>query len=161
MKKNLLLLTSFLLLAGTFSSCKKECPVDEPSKTELLTAHEWQGVDGMEYRNGTLVNTRDMSGFIFLFAVNKDLFVYENGTLDEYYHWEYIKGSPDIIHLEEVNTAPSPITHHFFFLNDTQTRVPQTYDFKVEKLNETKLTFYMEITDGSGNTTKFVYHFKK
>ncbi len=160
MKKTLLLLTGFLLIAGTFSSCKKDCPVDEPTKTELLTSHEWHAIDAITYTNGTQTNTQDVSEYDWLFAVNKDLFIYKNGSITEYYKWQYITGSPDIIKLTAVSGGP--IVNILNNAGNIQTRVAQTYELKVKDLNDTKLTFYMENTDSStGDTTKIVFHLKK
>ncbi len=158
MKKTLLLLTGFMLIAGTFSSCKKDCPVDEPTKTELLTAHQWQAIDVVTYTNGTQTDSQDMSAYTWLFAVNKDLFIYQNGVVSEYYKWQYITGSPDIIKLTA--TSGSPTINILNSAGNIQTRVAQTYELKVQDLNDTKLTFYMEGTD-NGNTTKMVFHLKK
>ena len=157
MKKTLLLLTGFLLIAGTFSSCKKECPVDEPTKTELLTAHEWHAIDIITYKNGTQTNSQDVSEYVWLFAVNKDAFLYKNGSITEYYKWQYITGSPDIIKLTEVGPPVVNILNDF---GNLQTRASQTYEFKVKDLNDTKLTFYIEGTN-NGDTIKVVFHFKK
>ena len=71
--KKLLLLLSILLIANTFTSCKKEKEEPQPTKTELLTAHEWIGVNAIEYTNGTETDSAPLE-MKFLFAVNNDFF---------------------------------------------------------------------------------------
>ncbi len=156
MKKTLLFL-SFLVVMGIFTACDKDDDPVEPSPTELLVAHEWQGIEAVAYEDGTAVDTLDLSIFTFLFAVNHDLFVYREGILDEQDEWEYISGSPDIIRLTPI--APPKVEQPLFYI-PTNYKVSETLDLKVETLTTDKLTFYIEeIVDGVNE--KYIYYFKK
>ena len=155
--KKLLLLLSILLVANTFTSCKKEKEEKPaPTKTELLTAHEWIGIDRIKYENDVEVNSDDMSDYTMLFAINNDLFIYNNGTPSEFYSWEYIKGNPDIIRLSDmVTTSHNPM----LYLSQANKNTYDTYDWEVDELTENKLTFTMIFP--SNPTEKYVFHFKK
>ena len=160
--------TKFLWLAillvtsiATTTSCKKECPAPpEPTKEQLLTAHEWLGVDRTLYINDVQDTVVDMSQWKLLFAVNKDYFVYENDQLNEYGSWQLISGSPDILQLtkESNPVIPKPLLNI-----DSKKQVLNTneVDFKIEKLDENNLYIYLEDTDSGGNHQKLLIKFKK
>jgi hypothetical protein len=74
----LIVLTSGLLVT---QSCKKqECPVDEPTKKEILLKEGWKGVKVEEYNNGNLVNTQSYSGVEWFFLSNGKMIIYYSGN---------------------------------------------------------------------------------
>ncbi len=161
--KKLLLLFSILLIANTFTSCKKEKEEEpKPSKAELLTAHEWLGIDLVTYTDGTQTDFDDMSEFSLLFGTNNDFFNYDNGELSSYGKWQLIDGSPDILRLYNTHsvtvTLPDPMLYDYFqsdkSVNNTHT------DWNIEELTKDKLTLYIE-GDVNGEHIKLVFHFKK
>ena len=162
--KKLLLLLSILLVANTFTSCKKEKEEEpEPTKTELLTAHEWKGVDAVGYVNGVQDgNPIDISDFTMLFGVNHHLFFYNDGDLsDDYAIWTLIEGDPDTIQLSEPNNNPQALYHlNLSQSNKSINDVDYTL-LKIEKLTEDKFTFYVEGTNNAGDPVKIVYHMTK
>jgi len=153
MKKGLLILIG-LLFVTSFTSCKKEEKV-EPTKQELLQEHVWKGIDFVEYdASGTEVRRESMAQNEFLFAVNNDYFIYDNGDISGYGDWAYTTGSPDIIKLTPNSSRPAP---SILKVGDINFRSPlQTMDLKVDKLTENDFVFYIE--DGSN---KIVYTLKK
>ena len=166
MKRSKLLLIGFVLLSTLFTttSCKKECPKPpEPTKTELLTAHEWLGVKAVEYTNGTQTNQLSLSNFKFLFAVNNDYFVYDNNSISEYGNWEIISGSPDVLRLTPNSSSPR-FENSLFNYNDNGLRssLSNSYrDFKIDKIDENSFIFYYEEVNSSGDNIKIEYEFKK
>ena len=163
--------TKFLWLAillvtsiATTTSCKKECPAPpEPTKEQLLTAHEWLGVDRTLYINDVQDTVVDISEWKLLFAVNKDYFVYDNDDLDEYGSWQLISGNPDVLKLTEESSTVIPK-----LISDTEDSKKEVLDantnstdFKIEKLDEDNLYFYLEDTDSGGNHLKLLIKFKK
>ncbi len=154
--KKLLLLLSILLVANTFTSCKKEKEEEPaPTKTELLTAHEWIGIDRIHYTNDVQDNSTDLSDYKMLFAINNDLFIYNNGEPSEFYTWEYINGNPDIIRLTDMATS----SHNPMFYLSQANKTTDHYDWQVDELTENKFTFTM--FDPNDATKKYVFHFKK
>ena len=160
--KKILLIFSILLIANTFTSCKKE--KDEkpkPSKEELLTAHEWYGIDLVGYVNEEQVgDPESMLGFSMLFGVNNYVFFYENGELSDYAKWTYVEGSPDTINISEPPSMPA--THPFIIpqanrsVNDLIANI-----WYLDKLTEDKFTFHWEGTNDDGDPIKVVFHLKK
>ncbi len=153
----ILLVTS---IANT-TSCKKECPVDEPTKEQLLTAHEWLGVDRTLYINDVQDTVVDMSEWKLLFAVNKDYFVYDNDYLDEYGSWQLISGNPDVLRLTEESSTVIPKLILDTKYSKKHTKNTNNTDFKIEKLDENNLYIYLEDTDSGGNHQKLLIKFKK
>ena len=154
--KKLLLLLSILLVANTFTSCKKEKEEEpEPTKTELLTAHEWIGIDRIQFTNDVQGDTTDMSDYTLLFAINNDLFIYHDGVPNEFYSWEYIKGNPDIVRLTDMT---SNSLNPMFYLSQAN-KATDHIDWQVDELTENKFTFTM--FNPNNPTHKYVFHFKK
>jgi hypothetical protein len=154
MKKGLLILIG-LLFVTSFTSCKKEEKVAEPTKEELLQKHIWKGVEAVAYdASGNETGRQAIPQFEMLFAVNNDYFLYDSGDLDGYGDWIYVKGDPDIIKLTPSSSRPAP---SILKVGDINFRSPlQTMDLKVDKLTENDFVFYIE--DGSN---KIVYTLKK
>ena len=139
--KKLLLLLSILLIANTFTSCKKEKEADnETSQLELLTAHKWNGDDYLTYIDGTLTNTDDLTDS-YLFKENFDFFRYvANGSVADQGTWQLIDGSPETLKLT---------------LDDGSVQ-----EYKIIKLTENELSFKLETTSNNG-TIKIVFNYKK
>ena len=158
MKK--LLLFSILLIATSLSSCKKEKEEDpQPTKTELLTAHEWHGVDIILYEDGTQVDSDNFDVSV-LFGVNKNYFFYdENGNLDGYGKWAIIDGDPAIIRLSEEQEVSTKNQSIFRFSHSGKLR-PSYTDFSIGELKESKLSLYIEFIR-NGKNMKVVFNYRK
>ena len=161
--KKLLLIFSILLIANTFTSCKKEKDDDEkqePNKTELLTSHEWHGVDAIEYTNGTQTNSQPFNRS-FLFAVNNDYFLYnENDQLVENGNWILIDGDP--AKLKVIQHSNSTLTHSDIFpFQQTTKSVNNILVFNIEKLTKDKLSLSLEGVNNNGDALKVVINLKK
>ena len=155
MKKGLLILIG-LLFVTSFTSCKKEEKVVEPTKEELLQEHTWIGNEVVQYdASGAEVGRRAIPQYEFLFAVNKDYFIYDSGELQGSGDWAYTTGTPDVITLTPHSTSrPAAILKA---LKDIQYRASSApMDFDVEKLTSDEFVF--SATSASG---KVVYYLKK
>jgi len=164
MKNTKFLWLTILLITSiaTTISCKKECPAPpEPTKEQLLTAHEWLGVDRTLYINDVQDTVVDMSEWKLLFAVNKDYFVYDNDYLDEYGSWQLISGNPDVLRLTEESSTVIPKLISDTKYSKKHTKNTNNTDFKIEKLDENNLYIYLEETDSGGNHQKLLIKFKK
>lgn len=56
MKKIAISIITFLLVSISFTSCKDDCSIDKPTKTELLTQGVWNIANGTEEINGVVVD---------------------------------------------------------------------------------------------------------
>lgn len=111
------------LMAGIFSSCKKEaceCPEDEPTAMELLTDGAWTYVKDETYQNGTLVSQNTFHCDEIEFTKSGNYYIYYHGRLDRYGTYTLTAGDP-----------PHLITHSNG--ND--------YDHVIEVLEKNKLQY--------------------
>jgi hypothetical protein len=138
MKKILFVLLVSILGSG-LNSCKKECPVVEPTLEEILTREGWK-YDKIEvYVNGVLTNTNDLSGWERVYAPSGDYYTYNvQGQTTDYGTYVF---NPD--------TDPMTISLQAFSAN-----TPTNYI--VEKLEEKEFVFYREEQIGS-DLYKYVY----
>jgi hypothetical protein len=154
MKKGLLLLIG-LLIVTSFSSCKKDEEVKEPTKEELLKAHVWKGIDVVVYdANGTETGRQAIPQIEFLFAVNNDYFIYDSGDISGYGDWSYAKGSPDKLTLTPNSSSRPSMLPMIKNIQYRGVLAPTVCD--VEKLTKDKFSF--SIVD---NGSKYEYNFKK
>ena len=158
MKK--LLLFSILLIATSLSSCKKEKEEDpQPTKTELLTAHEWYGVDIVVFKDGTQTDSDKLDSSI-LFGINKDYFSYDkNGELEGYGKWVIIDGDPVIIRISDYQNVSAKNQSILGFSPADKFR-PSYTDFYIGDLSDNKLSFYLEGVE-NGVKIKIVLNFRK
>ena len=162
--KKLLLLLSIALIMNNLISCKKK-KIEEPelTKSELLTAHQWYGVDLEIYVNGAKVNTRNFDLSV-LFAVNRDYIYYNNnGDIINIGEWELIEGNPTILRLLNDDISTKPSANPLLYQLNKMGRGNE--DFSIEKLTENKLTIYQEsirqVRSLQNDTIKIVYNYKK
>ncbi len=158
MKKGLLFLIG-LLIVTSFSSCKKDEEVKEPTKEELLKAHVWKGIDVVVYdANGTETGRQAIPQIEFLLAVNKDYFFYDSGDVTDYGDWAYTKGDPDKLTLTPHSSNRPTLSAITTIINkDIAYRAAGTpVVLDVEKLTKDKFSF--SIVD---NGSKYEYNFKK
>jgi len=88
MKKLIFLLITSLVITTSLTSCKKDCPVDEPTRTELLTTQEWIGSEFILYVNGEETERNTNIDFKMIFLTNFDLIMYQEGEMDTS-HWQF------------------------------------------------------------------------
>ncbi len=123
-----------IILALILTSCSKDCPIDQPTRTELLTSNEWIGVSLKEYVNNVEDYSEDLSNKKFVFLINGDYLIYENDLPSNVEQWELVNNQ------QEIN-----------LVNDV---------FKIEALSETSLVFYQEEVQGT-DTIKLEVSFKR
>ena len=123
-----------IILALILTSCSKDCPIDQPTRTELLTSNEWIGVSLKEYVNNVEDDSEDLSNKKFVFLINGDYLIYENDLPSNVEQWELVNNQ------QEIN-----------LVNDV---------FKIEALSETSLVFYQEEVQGT-DTIKLEVSFKR
>jgi len=140
MKKVIVLFVVGLLTTSSLTSCKKDCPVDEPTRTELLTAQEWVGINVVIYENDTEVINESISEAKFAFLTNFDILIYDNDEPSEIYKWGF------------ENSEQS-----FKLLNYEDNSIFELYD--IDELTETSLVFSFTETDGT-DTAKMVYNLR-
>jgi hypothetical protein len=84
------ILTVAVLSAGmlTVQSCKKqECPVDEPTKMEILLDGAWNGIKLEHYQNGNLSNSSQLQDYQWYFLDNHRMIIYMNGNISREYDY--------------------------------------------------------------------------
>jgi len=157
MKKGLLILIG-LFMVMPFTSCKKDEEKKEPTKEELLMEHVWKGIDVVVYENGTEIGRQAIPNIEFLFAVNKDYFIYDSGDVTSYGDWSYTKGSPDKLTLTPNSSSRPTLSAITTIINkDIAYRAAGTpIVTDVEKLTKDKFTF-----SAVENGKKYEYNFKK
>jgi len=139
MKKVILLFVVGLLTTSSLTSCKEDCPVDEPTRTELLTAEEWVGINAVIYENDVEVDNESISDMNWAFLTNFDILIYDN-DVPEIYKWGF------------ENSEQS-----FKLLNYEDNSIFELYD--IDELTETSLVFSFTETDGT-DTAKMVYNLR-
>jgi len=123
-----------IILALILTSCSKDCPIDQPTRTELLTSNEWIGVSLKEYVNNVEDDSEDLSNKKFVFLINGDYLIYENDLPSNVEQWELVNNQ------QEINLVNGV--------------------FKIEALSETSLVFYQEEVQGT-DTIKVEVSFKR
>ena len=123
-----------IILALILTSCSKDCPIDQPTRTELLTSNEWIGVSLKEYVNNVEDYSEDLSNKKFVFLINGDYLIYENDLPSNVEQWELVNNQ------QEINLVNGV--------------------FKIEALSETSLVFYQEEVQGT-DTIKVEVSFKR
>lgn len=102
MKKTTIFLASILFIATFLTSCKDdECPIDEPTKTELLTKAEWIGDEVVAYRNDIEEGRYSFSHFSMVFLPNFDVVFYNEGDVDDLSEWKFLNNEQSIGLFEE------------------------------------------------------------
>jgi len=123
-----------IILALILTSCSKDCPIDQPTRTELLTSNEWIGVSLKEYVNNVEDYSEDLSNKKFVFLINGDYLIYENDLPSNVEQWELVNNQ------QEINLVNGV--------------------FKIEALSETSLGFYQGEVQGT-DTIKLEVSFKR
>lgn len=123
-----------IILALILTSCSKDCPIDQPTRTELLTSNEWIGVSLKGYVNNVEDYSEDLSNKKFVFLINGDYLIYENDLPSNVEQWELVNNQ------QEINLVNGV--------------------FKIEALSETSLVFYQEEVQGT-DTIKVEVSFKR
>lgn len=85
-----------IILALILTSCSKDCPIDQPTRTELLTSNEWIGVSLKGYVNNVEDYSEDLSNKKFVFLINGDYLIYENDLPSNVEQWELVNNQQEI-----------------------------------------------------------------
>jgi hypothetical protein len=127
-----------IILALILTSCSKDCPIDQPTRTELLTSNEWIGVSYKEYVNNVKDSSDDMSNYNRFFLANGDCLTYKNDTPDNIVQWKFVNNQQaiDLIEGDDITT------------------------FQIETLNEISLVLYYEMAQGT-DTIKIEISYKR
>ena len=97
MKKTIIFLASILFIATLFTSCKDdECPIDEPTKTELLLKAEWIGDEIVVYENDIETHRSSISNLSMVFLPNFEVLFYEEEEMDELSEWQFMNNEQSI-----------------------------------------------------------------
>ena len=102
MKKLLALFVLTVMISGNLTSCKKQsCPVDEPTKRELLTQAIWNFVKLERYDNdGNLLSTMQFNGDKLELTPAGNYYFYDDANrLSDVGIFTFIEGDPDQLHI--------------------------------------------------------------
>jgi len=127
-----------IILTLILASCSKDCPIDKPTRTDLLTSNEWVGVSLKEYVNNVEESSDDMSNYNRFFLANGDCLTYKNDTPDNIVQWKFVNNQQaiDLIEGDDITTV------------------------QIETLNETSLVYYYELVQET-DTIKIEYSFRR
>jgi len=127
-----------IILTLILASCSKDCPIDKPTRTDLLTSNEWVGVSIKEYVNNVEESSDDMSNYNRFFLANGDCLTYKNDTPDNIVQWKFVNNQQaiDLIEGDDITTV------------------------QIETLNETSLVYYYELVQET-DTIKIEYSFRR
>ncbi len=87
MKKQILIIVSFLLITISFTSCNDDTTEEQPTKTELLTSGKWQGETQKVYTDNTLTNTIDINNQDLELFINHEFKAYTDNVVDTEGNW--------------------------------------------------------------------------
>ena len=127
-----------LVLTLTVVSCSKDCTIDQPTRTELLTSNEWVGDRYKEYVNNLEESSDDMSNYNQFFLTNGDCLIYKNDTPDALVQWKFVNNQQAIELIEGGHRTT----------------------LQIETLNETSLVYYYEFIQDP-DTIKIEYSYRR
>jgi len=146
MKKSAIYLTSILLLIIT--SCGKEKTNNEqenPTIFDLLTAHDWQGVEVIRYVNGQASTHTPITDTKYVFETDYHYQKIENNAAVQDGTWEWLDGTSQI----RLRYFDASLNHNILD------------DLNVTKITTDKLEYFVPVIDGSNNLLRDDFYFKK
>ena len=97
MKKTIIFLASILFIATFLTSCKDdECPIDEPTKTELLLKAEWIGDEVVVYENDIETHRSSILYLSMVFLPNFEVLYYHEGEMTSLEEWQFMNNEQSI-----------------------------------------------------------------
>ncbi|GEM_PF-3117404 len=149
--KNIVFLSGLLMLFISFSSCgKKKEKTDPPetaSNSELLTAHDWKGVEVIRFVNGNETTHTSITNCKFVFNTDNHYKKYDNGTVKQDGTWELFDHTSII--MLRLRYYSSSVNHNVLD------------DLTISELSGSKLEFSMPVIDGSNDILRDDYFYQK
>ena len=96
MRKVILVVVTAILISTTLISCQEECPIDEPTTMELLTAKEWNGINAVKYVNDVQTEDVSMTMATWAFMNNFDIIYYNNDNQTDVDKWRFLSNETQI-----------------------------------------------------------------